>query len=161
MAEAEACVDCKPSDSGPAPAAASATSQQHNPLDPSTFVPPSPSITPSITIEFCDRVRVHIYRSYGLGNNPPYTVSMVCKKSHQPSLGTRTCLVNHPFVGYTEQHGHLQSCSSHSPHQPLRRSVLCPSMQRTQPAVSAYGCSLKASPLCWCGTGKSREGFQN
>ncbi|KAI0721852.1 hypothetical protein C8T65DRAFT_629396, partial [Cerioporus squamosus] len=40
MAEAEACVDCKP-DSQPF------RLHQHNPLDPSTFIPPSPSITPT------------------------------------------------------------------------------------------------------------------
>ncbi|RPD61904.1 hypothetical protein L226DRAFT_613260 [Lentinus tigrinus ALCF2SS1-7] len=59
MAEAEICVDCKPENAigGPTPEATSATPQQHDPLDPSTFVPPSSSITPSITIEFCDRCR--------------------------------------------------------------------------------------------------------
>ncbi|RDX53163.1 hypothetical protein OH76DRAFT_1343675 [Lentinus brumalis] len=59
MAEAETCVDCKPENQtvSPTSGATSATTQEHNHLDPSTFVPPSPSITPSITIEFCDRCR--------------------------------------------------------------------------------------------------------
>lgn len=30
-----------------------------DPLNPATFVPPSPLPTPTITIEFCDRVRSH------------------------------------------------------------------------------------------------------
>ncbi|KAI9001222.1 Rdx family-domain-containing protein [Trametes punicea] len=58
MAEAAACIDCKPdeqqnsSDTVQLPITTPAS-----PLDPTTFVPPAPSITPSITIEFCDRCR--------------------------------------------------------------------------------------------------------
>ncbi|KAI0356611.1 hypothetical protein OH77DRAFT_1401029 [Trametes cingulata] len=58
MADAASCVECKPDGQKEA---ANDTQQSaavaQNPLDPSTFVPPSSSITPSITIEFCDRCR--------------------------------------------------------------------------------------------------------
>ncbi|KDQ64783.1 hypothetical protein JAAARDRAFT_117628 [Jaapia argillacea MUCL 33604] len=41
----------------PADTAASIVPKPHDPLDASTFVPPSPIPGPSITIEFCDRCR--------------------------------------------------------------------------------------------------------
>ncbi|KAL7282134.1 hypothetical protein ACG7TL_003603 [Trametes sanguinea] len=56
---AAACVDCKPdteqgsSSQVPHPTAPASS----NLLDPTTFIPPQPSITPSVTIEFCDRCR--------------------------------------------------------------------------------------------------------
>ncbi|KAI0676891.1 Rdx family-domain-containing protein [Trametes maxima] len=57
---ADVCVDCQPETSQDvaktAPPPSSATTAQ-NVLDPNTFVPPSSSIVPSITIEFCDRCR--------------------------------------------------------------------------------------------------------
>ena len=63
MADVLACVECGPdgTQGGAIPALASqtpavTTAVAHNPLDPATFVPPSPSVAPSITIEFCDRV---------------------------------------------------------------------------------------------------------
>ncbi|PIL36789.1 hypothetical protein GSI_00479 [Ganoderma sinense ZZ0214-1] len=59
MAEAEVCVDCQP-DNQQVPAVKvpePASAIPHNPLDPTTFVAPSPSIAPSVTIEFCDRCR--------------------------------------------------------------------------------------------------------
>ncbi|KAI0773908.1 Rdx family-domain-containing protein [Fomes fomentarius] len=59
MAEIEACVDCNPDQQSAPPVSAEPTTTpaHSNPLDPTTFVPPSPSIFPSITIEFCDRCR--------------------------------------------------------------------------------------------------------
>lgn len=66
MTEAEVCVDCQP-DNQQVPAVKVAeppSAAPHNPLDPTTFVAPSPSIAPSVTIEFCDRVNFHIAKSH-------------------------------------------------------------------------------------------------
>ncbi|KAH9951789.1 Rdx family-domain-containing protein [Amylocystis lapponica] len=52
MADPGSCVDCIN------PEAVSPSAQPpHDPLDASTFVPPSPLPIPSVTIEFCDRCR--------------------------------------------------------------------------------------------------------
>ncbi|KAI0751384.1 hypothetical protein C8Q80DRAFT_1098709 [Daedaleopsis nitida] len=57
MTDTQACIECQVDDKKGAPAVQEPTgTNAHNPLDPTTFVPPSPSVTPSITIEFCDRV---------------------------------------------------------------------------------------------------------
>ena len=86
MADKEACVDCNPVQQ-PAPTvstepatAAAAQADQYNPLlDPTTFVPPSPSIRPSITIEFCDRVTILIANILTIISdaNESFTVSLV------------------------------------------------------------------------------------
>lgn len=36
--------------------------QEHDPLDPATFKPPAVLPTPTVTIEFCDRVSTDIQR---------------------------------------------------------------------------------------------------
>ncbi|KAH9853739.1 Rdx family-domain-containing protein [Lenzites betulinus] len=53
------CVDCEPSSQQEKTSAdLQQTTHLRNPLDPSTFIPPTPSsISPSIIIEFCDRCR--------------------------------------------------------------------------------------------------------
>ena len=65
MTDTAACVECGPNGEQGAIALPSSvpTGPQatQNPLDPATFVPPSASITPSITIEFCDRVSAYIH----------------------------------------------------------------------------------------------------
>ncbi len=60
MANIEACVDCNPDQQSAPPVSVEPTTTpaHSNSLDPTTFVPPSPSIFPSITIEFCDRVTI-------------------------------------------------------------------------------------------------------
>ncbi|KAI0723350.1 Rdx family-domain-containing protein [Earliella scabrosa] len=57
MADPQACADCLPNDHHESSQPAQSITAVHNPLDPTTFVPPSASICPSITIEFCDRCR--------------------------------------------------------------------------------------------------------
>jgi hypothetical protein len=49
MASSEVCMDC-------APPPDQQTQTQYNPMDPSTFVAPTPCAPHSIIIEFCDRV---------------------------------------------------------------------------------------------------------
>ncbi|OBZ76658.1 hypothetical protein A0H81_03550 [Grifola frondosa] len=56
MADPGSCVDCLP-DSQTESYEPQVPAKPHDPLDPSTFIPPSPLPTPSITIEFCDRCR--------------------------------------------------------------------------------------------------------
>ncbi|KAI0771887.1 Rdx family-domain-containing protein [Trametes elegans] len=60
MAGPASCVDCQPDaqqeSSNTVTSQPDSTTVQ-NPLDPTTFIPPSTSITPSVTIEFCDRCR--------------------------------------------------------------------------------------------------------
>lgn len=62
MADTETCVDCAPSER-PLEEEPTAVQPENltNLLDPATFIPPSPLPLPSITIEFCDRVRIADY----------------------------------------------------------------------------------------------------
>ncbi|KAJ3539965.1 hypothetical protein NM688_g6294 [Phlebia brevispora] len=64
MADPGTCVECIPSDqplkvepTGDGPQETEQVTLSQNPLDPATFVPPSPLPLPSVTIEFCDRCR--------------------------------------------------------------------------------------------------------
>ena len=66
MADPGTCDDCitaaepvkvETTDRQPEDQAQDQTMPPQNPLDPATFIPPSPLPLPSITIEFCDRVR--------------------------------------------------------------------------------------------------------
>ncbi|KAH9978047.1 Rdx family-domain-containing protein [Lactifluus volemus] len=44
----DVCTDCPPY---------STEQPTYNPMDPSTFIAPAPTLSPSVTIEFCDRCR--------------------------------------------------------------------------------------------------------
>ncbi|EPT02882.1 hypothetical protein FOMPIDRAFT_1117341 [Fomitopsis schrenkii] len=58
MANPGTCVDCPPQPISTSGSAVSPPAvKQHDPLDPSTFVAPSPLPGPSVVIEFCDRCR--------------------------------------------------------------------------------------------------------
>lgn len=64
MAANSDCADCAPTPNAfvsSEPDSVLAVSVQptkpHDPMDPTTFVPPGPS-APAVTIEFCDRVRI-------------------------------------------------------------------------------------------------------
>ncbi|OJT13537.1 hypothetical protein TRAPUB_9891 [Trametes pubescens] len=61
MADNIACVDCPPETSQPTVAAPQPATAAQNLLDPSTFIPPSSPVSPSVTIEFCDRVSIYAY----------------------------------------------------------------------------------------------------
>lgn len=75
MADPGTCVDCDPKAEQLTLATGSTAQEQsasepvakveqpkiHNPLDPSTFVPPLHPVVPSVTVEFCDRVRIDPY----------------------------------------------------------------------------------------------------
>lgn len=54
MADSGTCVDCHPQP--PGISVVESQVKQHDPLDPTTFVPPSPLPGPSVIVEFCDRV---------------------------------------------------------------------------------------------------------
>lgn len=74
MSNTQECVDCQP-ESTEAPQETVVISSRElapqvesetvaDPLNPATFIPPSPLPTPSITIEFCDRVSIYTVSQY-------------------------------------------------------------------------------------------------
>lgn len=57
MADNVICADCSPSESKVDQSLAAIPDPAYNALlDPSTFSPPTSSLTPKVAIEFCDRV---------------------------------------------------------------------------------------------------------
>jgi hypothetical protein len=59
MADPGLCVDCVPSQEGTISHLASPSrAKPYDPLDMSTFIPPTAVSAPSVVIEFCDRVGI-------------------------------------------------------------------------------------------------------
>lgn len=85
MAEGATCEDCVPSVEGQTLQSKVPSSKPQDPLDASTFVPPSPLPSPSVTIEFCDRVRTHRVAEYDTGKTHP-----LYRTTHLYSVGGKS-----------------------------------------------------------------------
>lgn len=57
----QACVDCAPSGDLFSQRQDNAVTKTYDPIDPTTFVPPTPGSPPSVAIEYCDRVSLYRY----------------------------------------------------------------------------------------------------